>query len=234
MARAPFADTPIADEPAVQARGLIADFLTARDVERALAVTNLLSPSADCVMGDEGLTDIMDMVLPMQDSDIVASYIARLQSSGSVMRLCPKGVDDEIAANVWLKAGDDAKALEAAIRSRNPRVVMSIRLAIVERRLESGDIADARVMLHSAVAALTVLDTGNRARQVSAVLSIQLIHLLVRAGNVREAQRLATAYPGPGWRGFAYSVIVATMDRGKAVPNWGGPFLELPEVPADH
>ncbi|MEP9835506.1 hypothetical protein, partial [Staphylococcus aureus] len=100
-------------EPGQQAQGLIADFLHARDLDRALTVTNLLSPSDDCAAVDDGLTGVLEWVLPSQDSTVVAAYMTRLTTSGILARLCPKGLSSEIAAEAWLNAGNDDKALEA-------------------------------------------------------------------------------------------------------------------------
>ncbi len=68
-------------EPGQQAQGLIADFLHARDLDRALTVTNLLSPSDDCAAVDHGLTGVLEWVLPSQDSTVVAAYMTRLTTS---------------------------------------------------------------------------------------------------------------------------------------------------------
>ena len=222
-------------EPGTQAQGLIAEFFKARDFDRAMLVTNLLPPSADCTMVDDRLTGIAGWVLPTQNSTVVATYMARLEASGSLARLCPNGLGEEIAADVWLQAGDDAKALDAATRTGKPQVLGKTRLAIIERRLGSGDVAGARSLLETAAAAVPALDVGDQfARAAAARQRIQLIHLLTKIGEVKMAERLAAAYPGPGWRGLAYSVIVATMNRERAGPNWAGPFLDLQEVPADH
>lgn len=235
FARKPSTATSLSDEPATQAQGLISDFLHARDFDRAIKVTNLLPSSADCAMVDDGLTGVTEFVLPMQDSGVVATYMARLQASGSLARLCPKGLGDEIAADVWLKAGEDAKAVDAATRSGKPLVLAKIRLAVIERRVGSGDIAGARSMLQATAAALPALDAGNQFDRVAAARQrIRLIHFLAKTGDGEEAEQLASSYPGPGWRGFAYSVIVATTSRERAGPDWGGPFLDLQEVPADH
>ena len=225
----------LSPEPATQAQGLIADFLRARDFDRAMTVTNLLPPSADCTMVDDGLTGVTGWVLPTQDSAAVAAYMARLQASGSLARLCPKGLGDEIAADVWLQAGEDGKALDAATRSGNSRVLARTRLSIIERRMGSGDTASARAMLQTAAAAAPALDIGDQSdRDATARQRLQLIHLLAKAGDAEAAERLANSYLGPGWRGFAYSVIVATVNRERAGPSWGGPFLNLQEVPAEH
>lgn len=222
-------------EPGTQAQGLIAEFFKARDFDRAMLVTNLLPPSADCTMVDDGLTGVAGWVLPTQESTVVATYMARLESSGSLARLCPNGLGEEIAAEVWLQAGDDAKALAAATKTGSLLVLAKTRLAIVERRLGSGDMASARSLLQTAAAAAPALDVGDQfARAAAARQRIQLIHLLAKVGEAEMAERLAAAYPGPGWRGFAYSVIVATMNRERAGPTWAGPFLDLQEVPADH
>src|SRR3546814_17798192 len=62
----------------------------------------------------------------------------------------------------------------------------------------------------------------------------RLIYLLAGAGNVREAEQLASSYRGPGWRGFAYSVIVATTDRKRIGFDSGGPSLDLQEISVEH
>ncbi len=234
-ARAPPATAGLSSEPATQAQGLIADFLAARDFERAVEVTNLLPPSTDCVMVDDGFTGIVELVLPTQNSKTVAAYVSRLQASGSLARLCPNGLDDELAADMWLKAGAESRALEAASRSGKPLVLLKARLSIVERRMDLGDQAGARSMLQTATAAAIASGSGNEPDRAATIRErLRLIHLLARIGDVDAAERLASTYPGPGWRGFAYSVIFATTHRGQAGPNWGGPFLDLQEVSAEH
>ena len=47
---------------------MIAHFLRARDLDRALTMTNLLYPSDDCTAVDDGLTGVLEWVLPSQDS----------------------------------------------------------------------------------------------------------------------------------------------------------------------
>ncbi|GAA3720319.1 hypothetical protein GCM10022268_30750 [Sphingomonas cynarae] len=225
----------ISPEPAAQAQGLIADFLKARDLDRAMTVTNLLTPSSECTMVDDGLTGVTEWVLPTQDSTAVAAYITRLQASGSLARLCPKGLGDEIAADVWLHAGEDGKAIDAATRSGNPLVLGKTRLSIIERRMQAGDAAGTRSTLQTAAAAVPALDTGNLSdRNAAARQRLQLIHFLAKVGDTENAERLATGYPGPAWRSFAYSVIVATINRDRAGPNWGGPFLDIQEVSTKH
>lgn len=163
-------------EPGTQAQGLIAEFFKARDFDRAMLVTNLLPPSADCTMVDDGLTGVAGWVLPTQESTVVATYMARLESSGSLARLCPNGLGEEIAAEVWLQAGDDAKALAAATKTGSLLVLAKTRLAIVERRLGSGDMASARSLLQTAAAAAPALDVGDQfARAAAARQRIQLI-----------------------------------------------------------
>src|SRR3546814_18223194 len=51
----------------LQAHGLIADFLKAQDFDRAIEVTNLLHPSSDCAMVDDGLTGGMQWVVPRSE-----------------------------------------------------------------------------------------------------------------------------------------------------------------------
>src|SRR3546814_2156488 len=92
-------------------------------------------------MVDDWLTGVMQWVLPTIDGAAVAAYMAHLLTSGTWDRLCPKGLGSEIAADVWLKADDHAKALEAAERSGKPMVITKVQLAVIERRLDSGDTA---------------------------------------------------------------------------------------------
>lgn len=220
--------------PAIAAQGLIADFLAGGDVDRAVAVTNLLPSSADCAMVDDGLTGVLELALVPQEQNVVAAYLSRLYASGAVERLCPSGLSDEIAADAWLKAGDEGKALDAANASGDPRTLGRIRLEVVRRRLSSGDLAGARLMARAAAAEAPALTAGTiYQRAATAAERVHLIHLLARVGETQEAQRLAAAYPGPGWRGFAYSVIVATMNSDRAGPSWAGPLLDLQEVPPD-
>lgn len=227
-------DDALPDEPSTKARGLIQDFLQAKDIDRALTVTNLLPPSNDCMSYDDGLTGVMLWVLPLMGEAEVAAYMERLQTSGSWKRLCPNGVGDEIATEVWLKAGNEAKALEAAAASRKPLVLARTRFAVVERRLRAGDTSSARSVALASAATPVPLDSGTVFDRSGAAGSrVRLIYQLAKVGEAAEAERLASAYPGAGWRGFAYSVIVATTNRERAGPDWGGPFLDLQEVPAD-
>lgn len=234
LARTQSTPASLSEDSPVKAQGLIGDFLRAHDIDRAVAVTNLLAPSADCAMLGDGLTGVAEFVLPMQDSDVVAAYMARLQASRSLARLCPNGLGDEIAAKVWLTAGDDDRALDAVTRSGKPLIITATRLAIIERRTASGDIRRARSMAQATATALPPLDAGDEFERVAAANQrIRLIHLLAETGDLQQAKRLASGYPGPGWRGFAYSVIVATINRSRAGANWAGPFLDLHEVAAD-
>lgn len=222
-------------EPGQQAQGLIADFLHARDLDRALAVTNLLSSSDDCAAVDDGLTGVLQWVLPTQDSTIVAAYMTRLTMSGALAHLCPKGLGSELAAEAWLSAGNDDKALEAASRSSDPLVLGKTRLAVIQRRMGAGDASGTVSLLRVMADAPPPLDRGNPFERVHAARQrIQLIHLLTKAGITGDAERLASAYAGPGWRAFAWSVIVGTKDRDRAGQNWAGPSLDLQDVSADH
>lgn len=226
----------LADEPATQAQaqGLIADFLRAEDINRAVEVTGLLAPSQDCSMVDDGLTGVTEWVLPLQqDEAVVGAYFDRLQATGIWSRLCPRGLSNELAAGVWLKAGREVKALEAASASGNPILLARTRATVAERRLEHGDTAGANDVILSAAATPPPLDRGNEFERAAAAASrIRLIHQLIQVGETATAERLAAAYPGPGWRGFAYSVIAATIGRDRAGATWAGPFLDLQEVPA--
>src|SRR3546814_13450135 len=94
-------------------------------------------------MVDDWLTGVMQWVLPTIDGAAVAAYMAHLQTSVTWDRLCPKGLGSEIAADVWLKADDHAKALEAAERSGQPIVITKVQLAVIQRRLDSGHSAAA-------------------------------------------------------------------------------------------
>lgn len=229
------AETDLSDSPATKAQGLISDFLSATDIERAVAVTSLFPTSEDCSQVFENLPAIFEWVLPTQQDDaIVAAYLDRLQTTGIWKRLCPNGVDKELAAEVWLGAGNEEKALEEASASGKPIVLAKIRVGVVERRLSAGDAAGAKTMIDAAAADLPSISTGTPLdRLIAARLRIQLIHQLVRAGDAATAERLADRYPGPGWRGFAYSVIVDTTNRKRAGPEWDGPLIDLQEVAAD-
>ncbi len=144
-------------------------------------------------------------------------------------------MSSEIAAEAWSNAGNDDKALEAASRSGDPLVLGKTRLAVIERRMTTGDASGAGSLLRMMASAPPPLDRGDPFERVHAARQrIQLIHLLTKAGNIGDAERLASAYAGPGWRAFAWSVIVGTKDRDRAGPNWAGPSLDLQDVPADH
>ncbi len=234
LAQRPSPAASVAEQPSTQAQGLIADLLRAGDMDRAVEVTALLPASDDCSAVDGGLTGVFFWVVPLQDESVIAAYMAHLQESGLLDRLCPRGLDDELAAMVWLKAGDVAKALEAAAATGKPLVLASTRVEAVERRLRSGDVLGARSILQAAAAAPASLDAVKPFERVAAArVRVRLIHLLAKVGEVRTAERLASSFPGPGWRSLAYSVIFATVNRDHAGPGWSGPNLDLQEVPAD-
>src|SRR3546814_16166750 len=90
--------------------------------------------------------------------------MAHLLTSGTWDRLGQKGLGSEIAADVWLKADDHAKALEAAERSGKPMVITKVQLAVIERRLDSGDTAGAMSLLQRATAELVALNTNGQFR----------------------------------------------------------------------
>lgn len=137
-------------------------------------------------------------------------------------------------AETWLDAGNEAKALQAATASDKPVVLAKTRVAVADRRLNAGDAAGAKAITTLTADSLPSLTSGSpMERSAAARLRVRLIYQLAQLGGVATAERLASGYPGPGWRGFAYSVIVATVNRARAVPNWGGPFLDLQEVAAD-
>src|SRR3546814_7446056 len=86
---------------------------------------------------------------------------------------------------------DHAKALEAAERSGKPMVITKVQLAVIERRLDSGDTAGAMSLLQRATAEIVALNTnGQFATAAVARQRLRLIYLLARAGNVREAEQL--------------------------------------------
>lgn len=225
----------LSDSPVTKAQGLIGDFLMEKDVERSVAVTNLLAPSADCSQVYENLPAVFQLVLaPQTDEAVVSAYLNRLQSTGTWTRLCPNGVDQELVAEAWLNAGNEAKTLEAATASGKPVVLAKTRIAVADRRLQAGDAAGAKAITAATADSLPSLTSGPpMERSVAARLRVQLVHQLAQLGEGAAAERLASGYPGPGWRGFAYSVIVATVNRARAGPAWGGPFLDLQEVAAD-
>lgn len=221
--------------PASEVQALIGDLLAANDVARAVAATDLLAPSVDCTIAYENLPAVFRWVLsPQRDEAVMSAYLDRLQSTGTWARLCPNGMDQELVADAWLNAGNEAEALQAAIASGNGAVLMKTRVAVADRRLGAGDAAGAKAIATVTADGLPSLASGSpMERSVAAGLRIRLIHQLAQLGEVATAERLASGYPGPGWRGFAYSVIVATVNRARAVPNWSGPFLDLQEVAAD-
>lgn len=228
-------EASLSDSPATKAQGLIGDFLTAKDVARAVAVTNLLAPSVDCSQVYENLPAVFQWVLsPRTDEAVVAAYLDRLQATGTWARLCPNGMDQELVAEAWLNAGNEAKALEAATASGKPVVLAKTRIGVADRRLRAGDVAGTKVIADAAANSLPSLTSGTPVeRSIAARLRVQLIHQLALLGEVARAEGLASGYPGPGWRGFAYSVIIATVNRARAGPAWAGPFLDLQEVAAD-
>lgn len=228
-------DAALFDEPATQASGLIGDFLFANDIGRAVEVTTLLPSSNDCWMVDDGFTGVVSFVLPVvRDEAAVGAYLDRLTETGTLSRLCPRGVHPEHATDMWLRAGREAKALEVAAASGDPALLGTIRRSVADRRLGRGDVAGARAVILSAAAVPPPLDAGDTfRRQAAAGARIILIHQLARIGDVSAAERLAAAYPGPGWRGFARSVIVATTGRERAGPRWAGPSLHLSNVPPE-
>ncbi|MGB3942271.1 MAG: hypothetical protein WBK96_12330 [Candidatus Manganitrophaceae bacterium] len=225
----------LGDSPADKVQGLIGDFLATKDVARAVAATDLLAPSADCVQVYGNLPAVFQWVLSSQANEaVVSAYLDRLQSTGTWARLCPNGMDQELVAEAWLSAGNEGKALQAATASGKPVVLAKIRVAVADRRLDAGDAAGAEAITTVIADDLPSLTSGSPIeRSVAARLRVRLIYQFAQLGEVATAERLASGYPGPGWRGFAYSVIVATVNRARAIPNWGGPFLDLQEVAAD-
>jgi hypothetical protein len=83
MRNASSMEDSLTDSPADKVQGLIGDFLAAKDVARAVTVTNLLAPSADCAQVYENLPAVFQWVLsPQRDEAVVSAYLDRLQSTG--------------------------------------------------------------------------------------------------------------------------------------------------------
>src|SRR3546814_11180828 len=101
-------------------------------------------------------------------------------------------------------------------------VITKVQLAVIERRLDSGDTAGAMSLLQRATAEIVALNTnGQFATAAVARQRLRLIYLLARAGNVREAEQLASSYRVPGWRGLPYSGIFALNNRKRLSLNRG-------------
>lgn len=220
--------------PRMQAWTLVVDLLRIGDVEHAMRATELLPVSETCSTPDIGTGDVISHAVRLADRTTLIAYMGRLRGTGLLSRLCPKGLDDDLAVDVWFAVGDEQKALEVATQAGKPLLLARTRLAVAERRRGAGDVQGARAMLReaAAVSAPAVADQGERG--AAARQRMEMIHPLAGLGDVSEAERLAAGYPGPGWRGLAYSVIVATTNREKIPPNWVGPVVDLSEVPPDH
>src|SRR3546814_11998959 len=118
--------------------------------------------------------------------------MAHLLTSGTGDRLCPKGLGSEIAADVWLKADDHAKALEAAERSGKPMVITKVQLAVIECRLDSGATAGAMSLLQRATAEIVVLITNGKFATAEVARTRLWRPLpLAEAGKVRGGEQLA-------------------------------------------
>ena len=225
----------LASQPAVQAHGLISHFLRERDVDRAVEVTGLLAASQDCRGVGQGLTGVIRYALPHFREEAVHAYLQRLREAGTPARLCPNGLPDDVAVQFWLLAGQEDQALGVATASGDAEFIATTRLEVIDRLLRRGDIAHAKALLLLAAKTPLLLDNSNPNLRVAAAnRQIALVHGLMRVGEPAEAERLAREFPGPGWRGFAYSVIAATKLLGPEGLRRGGPSsLSLQEVPAE-
>lgn len=165
---------------------------------------------------------------------MLAACLARLQTTGAMARLCPIGLGAENAAVVWLKAGNDAKALNPAAASEKPLVLARTQSEIVERRLSAGDMEGARSLARTAAADPVSLTAGSVVERAGAArMRVRLVHQLARLGELREAEQLAAAYPRAGLARFRLFDHRCNDEPRAGGPNWGGPFLDLTDVPAD-
>lgn len=225
----------LASQPAVQAHGLISHFLRERDVDRAVEVTGLLAASQDCRGVGQGLTGVIRYALPHFREETVHTYLQRLREAGTPARLCPNGLPDDVAVQSWLLAGQEDQALGVATASGDAELIATTRLEVIDRLLRRGDADRAKALLLGAAQTPLSLDHVNPNRRIAAAnRHIELIHGLMRVGEPAKAEHLAKEFPGPGWRGFAYSVIAATKLLGPEGLTRGGPSsLSLHEVPAE-
>lgn len=224
-----------ASQPEDQAYALISHFLQERDVDRAVEVTGLLAASQDCRGVGQGLTGVIHYALPHFREEAVHTYLQRLRDAGISERLCPNGLPDDEAVQSWLLAGQEDQALGVASASGDAELIATTRLDIINRLLGRGDVARAKELLLRTAKTPLLLDNSNPNLRVAAAnRHIELIHGLMRVGEPAEAERLAREFPGPGWRGFAYSVIASTKLLGPEGLRRGGPSsFSLQEVPAE-
>lgn len=224
-----------ASHPEDQAYALISHFLRARDVDRAVEVTGLLAASQDCRGVGQGMTGVIHYALPHFREGTVHTYLQRLRDGGISERLCPNGLPDDEAVQSWLLAGQEDQALGVATASGDAELIATTRLDIINRLLGRGDLPRAKELFLLTAKTPLLLDNSNPNLRVAAAnRHIKLIHGLMRVGEPAEATRLARQFPGPGWRGFAYSVIAATRLHGPEGLRRGGPSsFSLQEVPAE-
>jgi len=200
-----------------QAYGLIGHFLRERDIERAVTVTGLLPPSSDCTRYDEGLTGLFSAGLP-HNAPVIADYLDHLRAGGIWDRLCPNGVGPDIAA---------AAATGIPIR------LARMRAEVADRQLRAGKPESARPLVLAGLAAAPQIDAGTAMdRTIAARLRIRILNQLVQIGEAGKAERLAASFPGPGWRGFAYSVMAAA--KGRLAGRKAAVFVDdIGDVPVD-
>lgn len=225
-----------APRPEDQAYALISHFLWERDIDRAVEVTGLLAASQDCRGVGQGMTGLINRALPPSyREEAVHAYLQRLREAGTPARLCPNGLPDDVAVQFWLLAGQEDQALGVATASGDAEFIATTRLEVIDRLLRRGDAVRAKPLLLRAAQTPLSLDHVNPNRRIAAAnRHIELIHGLMRVGEPAKAERLAREFPGPGWRGFAYSVIAATKLLGPEGLTRGGPSsLSLHEVPAE-
>ena len=93
----------------MQARGLIYDFLMARDLDRALMVTNMLPPSTDCATVDDGRRSIWLPHTPGPAGAVlpIRSSLQRRTASGR----CPTGAGHFSILPTYRQIDDDVGAI---------------------------------------------------------------------------------------------------------------------------
>lgn len=227
----PAHDHPLND-PETNVAALISDLIRRGEQDNAIAALQLLKPGAECALFGDGLGKIYTVALSNWYAEPrLADFLDRFLGSTEEKRLCPRGVDPEMLAELEVRALRPEQAIVAAGRSTDAGFAAGIRNRVAREWLQRGEIERARPLILALAAELPSL-AGSQPMQFrpAARARIETIVALVAIGEVARAVEVARAFPGPGWRGFALSVIVGADTRSSAPSRWAGPFTDLGEV----